>query len=247
MTRHHAPAICKANYRPAKFERSTNADILATAMFWPMARPPRRDGLIDPFTLTRRLGGSVFSLSPIFFHPPAPPSLFLLFALTTCYLAPCSYHSCSIDLRVCGGRLPRCLLSTVTVARFLRLFSSRHFPISFFLSSVRTLLSSSVLYCPLLSFLLCGHVSFFNLLRWNNVSRTSRIFSFQNCNILSVLSIFKQNKIGKTNNKFITFQQFLSSDHHADEFKKKATNYYIRFGRSLWSAISSQIATFSQF
>ena len=41
----------------------------------------------------------------------------------------------------------------------------------------------------------------FNLLRWNDVPRTSRIF--QKSNTFSVLSIFKCNP-GKTNNKFIT-------------------------------------------
>ena len=35
-------------------------------------------------------------------------------------------------------------------------------------------------------------------------------FLFQNCNIFSVSSIFKSNKIGEINNKFITSQSFLS-------------------------------------
>ena len=41
--------------------------------------------------------------------------------------------------------------------------------------------------------------------------RTSRTFCPKNCNILSVSSIFRYNS-GKTNDKFITSQQFLSSD-----------------------------------
>ena len=42
--------------------------------------------------------------------------LFFPFALTTCYLTPCSYHSSSIDLRACGVPfLVPSSLSTVTV------------------------------------------------------------------------------------------------------------------------------------
>ena len=41
-----------------------------------------------------------------------------------------------------------------------------------------------------------------NLLRLNDVPRTSRTFFPKRCNISSVLSIFKYNP-GKTNNKFI--------------------------------------------
>ena len=51
----------------------------------------------------------------------------------------------------------------------------------------------------------------FNLLRWTDVPCTLRIFCPKNCNIPSVSSIFKYNP-GKTNNKFITSQSFLSSD-----------------------------------
>ena len=43
----------------------------------------------------------------------------------------------------------------------------------------------------------------FNLLRWNDVPRTSRIFC-PKIAIFSVLSIFKYNLKGKPNNKFIT-------------------------------------------
>ena len=74
-----------------------------------------------------------------------------------------------------------------------------------------------------------------NLLRWKDVPRTN--FLSQNCNIFSVLSISKYN-LGKTN-KFINYQSFLSSN-HTDMFKKKATNCCVRFGHSLWSAISCQ-------
>ena len=44
----------------------------------------------------------------------------------------------------------------------------------------------------------------FNLSRWKDVPRTSRIFLPQNCNISSILSIFKYNPKGEANNKFIT-------------------------------------------
>ena len=62
----------------------------------------------------------------------------------------------------------------------------------------------------------------FNFLRWNDVPRTSRMFLFQNCNIFSVLSIFKRNEIGETNNQFITSQSFLSSDITPTSFKKES-------------------------
>ena len=39
------------------------------------------------------------------------------------------------------------------------------------------------------------------LLRWNDVPRTLRIFLSQNCNIFSVVNIFKYNP-GGTNDKF---------------------------------------------
>ena len=42
-------------------------------------------------------------------------------------------------------------------------------------------------------------IDLFNLLRWNE-------FLYQYCNIFSVLSIFERNKIGETDNKFITYQ-----------------------------------------
>ena len=42
-----------------------------------------------------------------------------------------------------------------------------------------------------------------NILRWNDVCHARREF-FENCNIFSVLSIFKYNLKGKPNNKFIT-------------------------------------------
>lgn len=64
-----------------------------------------------------------------------------------------------------------------------------------------------------------------NFLRWNDVPRT-------NCNILSVLSIFKYNP-GETNNKFLLYLSIISIQWcHTGEFEKKAT-----FGRSLYSAI----------
>ena len=69
-----------------------------------------------------------------------------------------------------------------------------------------------------------------NFLRWNDVPRHFFFFFCpRNCDISSVLSIFKHNP-GKANNKFI----FLS------DIEKKATNYCTRFGHSLWSAISCQ-------
>ena len=48
------------------------------------------------------------------------------------------------------------------------------------------------------------------VLKW----RATHVENFlsQNCNIFTVLSIFKWNKIGETNNKFVTCRSFLSSD-----------------------------------
>ena len=71
-----------------------------------------------------------------------------------------------------------------------------------------------------------------NLLRYNDVPRTSRIFG-KIAIVFSVLIILKYNP-GKRNNKFIT-SWYISIQWYADEFKKK-TNYCIRFGHSLWSA-----------
>ena len=58
--------------------------------------------------------------------------------------------------------------------------------ISFFLPS-----SASVSFFPLPFFPSFPPLSVFNLLRWNDVPRTSRIFCRKNYNIFSVLSIFK--------------------------------------------------------
>ena len=75
-----------------------------------------------------------------------------------------------------------------------------------------------------------------NLLRWNNVPRTSRIF----CPKIAIFSQF-QVYLGITQAKQIinllllnNFYPMISYD--TDEFKKKVTNYCVRFGRSLWSA-----------
>ena len=73
------------------------------------------------------------------------------------------------------------------------------------------------------------------------VTARRREFFVLNCNSFSVSSVFKCNP-GKTDDKFITFQSFLSNNITLTEFKKKkeATNYCILFGRSLRSAISCQ-------
>ena len=82
----------------------------------------------------------------------------------------------------------------------------------------------------------------FNLLRWNDVPRTSRTLHPKNCHIFSVLSMRKYNP-GEANNQFFTSQSFLSSEERIScrrVEKKRATNYCVRFGRSLRSAISCQ-------
>ena len=84
-----------------------------------------------------------------------------------------------------------------------------------------------------------AEASFFNLLRWNDVSRyTSRIFCPKSCNISSVLSASKYNTQAIQITNILLLNNFLSGDIVPFEFKKKATNYCVRFGHSLRSAIS---------
>ena len=66
-----------------------------------------------------------------------------------------------------------------------------------------------------------------------------REFFVPNCNIFSVLSIFKRNK--PRQNKIMISLLLLNNFYRAISYrrvqkKKKATNYCIRFGHSLWSA-----------
>ena len=68
-----------------------------------------------------------------------------------------------------------------------------------------------------------------NLLRWNDVPRTSRIF----CSKIAIFPQF-QVYLRKTN------LLLLFSDITPTSSKEKATNYCIRFGHSLRSAISCQ-------
>ena len=77
-----------------------------------------------------------------------------------------------------------------------------------------------------------------NLLRWNDVPRTSRTFCPKIASIFSVLSIFKCNP-GKTNDNFNNFYPVIS--YRRVQKEKKATNYCIRYGHSLWSA--NQVAS----
>ena len=67
-----------------------------------------------------------------------------------------------------------------------------------------------------------------------STSCARREFFVPNCDIFLVLNIFKCNR-GKANDKYY-FSIISIQWHHTDEFKKKATNYCIRFGHSLWSA-----------
>ena len=73
------------------------------------------------------------------------------------------------------------------------------------------------------------------LLRWNDVPRTSRIFSPK-------IAIFPQfqvysNIIQKAKQiiNLLLVNNFYPVISYTDEFKKKAMNYCIRFGHSLWS------------
>ena len=65
------------------------------------------------------------------------------------------------------------------------------------------------------------HLQLVNLLRWNDVPRTSRIFLSQNCNIFSVWSIFKYNPKGKIINLLFFNLLFLSSDIISTSSKRK--------------------------
>ena len=79
--------------------------------------------------------------------------------------------------------------------------------------------------------------SHLNLLRWErHVTHVENLLS-QDCNIFSVLSMFKCNP-GKIDNKFVHFSVI-----SVDEFKEKTNLLCIEFGRSLWSAISCQRKT----
>ena len=61
-----------------------------------------------------------------------------------------------------------------------------------------------------------------NLLRWNDVPRTLRIFCPKIAIIFLVLNISKYNQIhSKTSNKFVTSQQFLSNDITPTSSKRK--------------------------
>ena len=63
--------------------------------------------------------------------------------------------------------------------------------------------------------------TFFNLSRWNDVPRTSRIFFLSRvATFLSVLGIFERDP-GKRNDKFITFLIISIQRCHADEFERK--------------------------
>ena len=79
------------------------------------------------------------------------------------------------------------------------------------------------------------------LLRWNDVLRTSRTFCSKNCNIFSVLCIFKYNP-GKTDDKFITFQSFPSSDIIPTSSKEKENDELLytvtRYGPQLVASAS---------
>ena len=82
-----------------------------------------------------------------------------------------------------------------------------------------------------------------NLLRWNDMPRTSRIFCkiaiLQNCN--SFKYILKYNP-DKENTKYITSRSFLFSDITPTEFRRQRKRRIIVYGsgHSLWSAISCQ-------
>ena len=83
---------------------------------------------------------------------------------------------------------------------------------------------------------------YFNRLRARTTCHARRKF------FIPKLQYFFNSKYnpGKTNDKFITSQWFLSNDIIPDEFKKKkkATNYCIQFGHSLWSAINCVVNPF---
>ena len=75
-------------------------------------------------------------------------------------------------------------------------------------------------------------------------------FLSENCIIFSVLGTFKYNLKGKPNNKFITSWQIISIQWYTDESKKKATDYCIWFGHSLWSAnqlLAQEVNTWNEY
>ena len=119
-------------------------------------------------------------------------------------------------------------------ARRRKIFFARRFVIrTYFLFEMRAFHTIRFLYHRKLT---CATYVIVNLFRWNDVSRTSRIFC-PKIAIFSVLSIFKCNP-GKTNNESLFSNYFLviSIRWYIDELKKKKTNSCIRYGRSLWSA-----------
>ena len=76
-----------------------------------------------------------------------------------------------------------------------------------------------------------------HLLRWNDVPLTSRTFCPKNCNIFSVLVIFKCiTQIKQMITSLLLLNNFYLVMYRRVQKKKKATNYCIRFGHSLWSA-----------
>ena len=119
---------------------------------------------------------------------------------------------------------------------FTKGFASRallqlRFPSLFFAQMRRTVSNGK---CRILNY------SSFNLLRWNDVPRTSRTFcpkiaTFSQFQIYSnVIQAKQMTSLLPVNN----FYPVIS--YRRVQKKKKATNYCIRFGHSLWSAISSQ-------
>ena len=90
-----------------------------------------------------------------------------------------------------------------------------------------------------------------NILRWNDVPRTSWIF----CPKIAIFSQFSVylSKTGKTNNKFITYQQFLSSDIIPTSSKEKESDELLymvlvaRYGPQSIANASGQSVSFSLF
>ena len=69
----------------------------------------------------------------------------------------------------------------------------------------------------------------------------SKIFCSKIVIFSQILSIFRWNKIGRTDDKFIiTSQSFLSSDIAPTSSKRKRRIFVYGVGHSLWSAISCQ-------
>ena len=78
---------------------------------------------------------------------------------------------------------------------------------------------------------------FFNLLRWNDVLRASRNFLSQNCNIPSVLSIFRS----ITRAKQIINLLLVNNFYRVISYRRvQSESDELLFGHSLWSAINCQ-------